>query len=55
MVLDDELQGEVVAGADRNRLFKKAVSKGMISLKNDGINKVKQGLTTYEEVLRVSR
>ncbi|MGD9730886.1 MAG: GspE/PulE family protein [Desulfamplus sp.] len=55
MVLDDELQGEVVAGADRNRLFKKAISKGMISLKHDGINKVKQGLTTYEEVLRVSR
>ncbi|MBF0376781.1 MAG: type II/IV secretion system protein [Desulfamplus sp.] len=55
MVLDDELQGEVVAGADRNRLFKKAISKGMISLKMDGINKVKQGLTTYEEVLRVAR
>ncbi|MBF0389553.1 MAG: type II/IV secretion system protein [Desulfamplus sp.] len=55
MILDDELQGEVVAGADRNRLFKKAISKGMISLKMDGINKVKQGLTTYEEVLRVSR
>ncbi len=55
MILDDELQGEVVAGADRNRLFKKAVSKGMISLKHDGINKVKQGFTTYEEVLRVSR
>lgn len=55
MVLDDELQGEIVAGSDRNRLFKKAVAKGMISLKMDGIQKVKEGLTTYEEVLRVSR
>jgi len=55
MVIDDELQGEVGSGSDRNRLFKKAVSKGMISLKMDGIQKVKQGLTTYEEVLRVSR
>ncbi|MBF0467787.1 MAG: type II/IV secretion system protein, partial [Desulfamplus sp.] len=55
MVMDDDLQGEIVAGSDRNRLFKKAVSKGMISLKMDGIEKVKQGLTTYEEVLRVSR
>ncbi|MBF0233880.1 MAG: type II/IV secretion system protein, partial [Desulfamplus sp.] len=55
MVIDDDLQGEIVAGSDRNRLFKKALSKGMISLKMDGIEKVKQGLTTYEEVLRVSR
>ncbi|MBF0203528.1 MAG: type II/IV secretion system protein [Desulfamplus sp.] len=55
MVLDDDLQGEIVAGSDRNRLFKKAVAKGMISLKMDGIQKVKLGLTTYEEVLRVSR
>jgi len=55
MVLDDDLQGEIVAGSDRNRLFKKAVAKGMLSLKMDGIQKVKLGLTTYEEVLRVSR
>lgn len=55
LLLDDELQSEIVAGADRNKIFKKAVEKGMDSLKIDGLAKVKQGLTTYEEVLRVSR
>ncbi len=55
MVMDEALQGEVAAGADRNRIFKKAVTSGMLSLKMDGLEKVKQGVTTFEEVLRVSR
>lgn len=55
MVMDEALQGEVAAGADRNRIFKKAVAGGMRSLKMDGLEKVKQGVTTFEEVLRVSR
>ncbi len=55
LVVDDELQGEIVAGADRNRIFKKALEKGMLSLKMDGLEKVRKGFTTYEEVLRVSR
>ncbi|SLM30381.1 general secretory pathway component, cryptic [Desulfamplus magnetovallimortis] len=55
MVLDEDIQGEIVAGSDRNRIFKKAVEKGMASLKMDGLAKVADGVTTYEEVLRVSR
>ncbi len=55
MVMDEDLQGEIVAGSDRNQIFKKALEKGMLSLKMDGIEKVRQGLTTYEEILRVSR
>ncbi|MEA2059181.1 MAG: GspE/PulE family protein [Thermodesulfobacteriota bacterium] len=55
LVLDDALQSDIVAGADRNKIFKSAVEKGMKSLKMDGLEKVKQGLSTYEEVLRVSR
>lgn len=55
MIVDEALQGEIVAGSDRNRIFRKAMEKGMLSLKMDGLEKVRRGLTTYEEVLRVSR
>ena len=55
LVLDDELQGDIVTGMDRHSFFKKALDKGMLSLKMDGLEKVRQGITTYEEVLRVAR
>jgi general secretion pathway protein E len=31
------------------------MQNGMISLRMDGMDKVKNGITTYEEVLRVTR
>ena len=34
---------------------KLAVASGMITLMEDGIGKVKQGITTVEEILRVTR
>ncbi|MBF0101684.1 MAG: type II/IV secretion system protein [Desulfobacterales bacterium] len=53
--VDEAVQREIVKGSDRNRIFKKAVEQGMISLRRDGIEKVKKGITTYEEVMRVTR
>ena len=41
-----------VSSAD---LFEQAVKEGMITMLQDGINKVQSGLTTIEEVLRVVR
>ena len=34
---------------------KKTRSLGVVTLKEDGINKIKDGITTVEEVLRVTR
>jgi len=36
------------------QIRKRAVEAGMTTLKEDGIEKVKAGLTTIEEVLRVA-
>ncbi len=55
LILSDSIQRVILQGADRAQIRKVAISEGMISLKADGLTKVKEGLTTYEEVLRVCR
>lgn len=44
----------LVVGNDRDQIRNTAVAQGMATLKEDGIEKVKQGLTTIEEVMRVA-
>ena len=44
----------VLKTADANLLRQQAVSEGMITLRQDGASKVLQGITTIEEVYRVS-
>jgi general secretion pathway protein E len=53
--VDETIQREIVRGSDRNDIFRAAIQNGMISLRMDGMDKVKNGITTYEEVLRVTR
>ncbi len=53
--LSDRVQRAVLRGADRTEIHKVALEEGMVSLKMDGLEKVRQGITTYEEVLRVAR
>jgi len=53
--IDETIQREIVKGSDRNQIFRTALENGMISLRMDGLAKVRQGVTTYEEVLRVIR
>ena len=55
LVIDDDIQALIVKGADRNKIYQQAVKNKMIPLRIDGIEKVNQGLTTYEEILRVTR
>ena len=54
MVIDDSLSSLIVSGADRGKLEKQALANGMITLKVDGLEKVKKGITTIEEILRVT-
>ncbi|SES63495.1 GspE/PulE family protein [Anaerobranca gottschalkii] len=54
LVLDDEIRKGVMAGASSKQLKDLAISKGMITLYQDGLVKVKQGVTTEEEVLKVA-
>ena len=54
MTLSDELESLVVTRATGGEIRQVALKQGMISLREDGWSKVAQGLTTIEEVLRVS-
>lgn len=55
MVIDEDIRNLITAKAPANEIRKKALESGMITLKEDGIAKIRQGLTTVEEVLRATR
>ena len=54
MLMDPALQALVTPGADVQALRRGALAQGMSSLRMAGIEKVKAGLTTMTEVLRVT-
>jgi len=54
MIPDEKIRNAVIAKSSTDNIRKLALASGMITLKADGIQKIKQGLTTVEEVLRVT-
>src|SRR5689334_19623554 len=52
MEVDDEIRELVLVGASAVELKKKAIERGMITLRRSGLIKVSQGITTLEEVAR---
>jgi len=54
MLIDDDIRNLVIAKTPTEEIRKRAIASGMINLKQDGIEKIKQGITTVEEVLRVT-
>ena len=52
MEITDELRELILVGASSLELRRKAIEDGMITLRGSGLRKVKQGVTTLEEVLR---
>jgi general secretion pathway protein E len=54
-VLDDEMHRVIMDGADATVLHAAARQQGMTTLYEDGLRKVMQGVTSMEEVLRVTR
>jgi len=55
MLINDELRKLTIGKADSGQLRKKAMESGMRPLRDDGWLKVRQGLTTVSEVLRVTQ
>ena len=55
LVMDDELRRELLNRRGSGELRQIAISKGMRTLQGDGIRLVRAGVTTMEEVLRVTR
>jgi len=54
MVLTDPIKDLVLQGASTAELKTEAIRMGMCTLRRSGLNKVGEGMTTLEEVLRVT-
>jgi type IV pilus assembly protein PilB len=54
MVLSDPLKDLVLQGASTAELKSEAIRLGMATLRRSGLNKILEGMTTLEEVLRVT-
>ncbi len=55
MTIDDDIRKLILKSADARQLRESAVSHGMRTLLRDGAEKVKNGVTTLSEVLRVTQ
>jgi general secretion pathway protein E len=54
LIVDEEFQKAVARSPEANTVRQAALKTGMKTLVNDGISKVRQGITSLEEVLRVT-
>ncbi len=54
MPVDEDIRGLILTRAQSREIKKKAVEKGMITLRRSGLIKIKNGTTSVEEVLRES-
>jgi type IV pilus assembly protein PilB len=52
MEVNDEIRELILIGASSLELRKKAIEDGMITLRESGLHKIRNGLTTLEEVVR---
>jgi general secretion pathway protein E len=54
MVLNDEVKSTVLKTSDANVIRAKSIEQGMITLRQDGVRQVLEGVTSVEEVFRVT-
>lgn len=54
LTMTQEMKKLVLKTADANQIKELAIEGGMVTLRNDGINKILAGVTTIEEVYRVT-
>ncbi|MCG8413343.1 MAG: GspE/PulE family protein [Pseudomonadales bacterium] len=55
LLMTDEIRHHIASGADANVIREQAIADGMRTLREDALEKLKAGLTTPEEVVRVTR
>ena len=54
LVLDDTLRDRIAGNPGVTEFRRVCIERGMVTLRQDGFNKVTTGLTTVDEVLRVT-
>ena len=52
MEVTDEIRELILIGASALELRKKSIEDGMVTLRESGLHKIRNGVTTIEEVLR---
>jgi type IV pilus assembly protein PilB len=52
MEITEEMRELILVGASALELRRKAIDEGMITLRNSGLRKVREGVTTVDEVVR---
>lgn len=55
LIIDDDIRKLILKNADSNQIREVARQNGMKTLLEDGLDKVKAGITTFSEVLRVTQ
>jgi general secretion pathway protein E len=55
MLVGSELKSLILKAFDANRILKEALRLRLVTLRQDGIRKVLEGITTVEEILRVTQ
>ncbi len=54
MEVNEDLREMIMKGANTNELRRAAIERGMITLQRAGLNKVFEGLTTLDDILRIT-
>ena len=52
MEITEEMRELILVGASGLELRRKAIEEGMLTLRQSGLEKIRQGMTTVEEVVR---
>jgi len=55
LVIDDAIRSLIMSGADSSVIRRRAIEQGMVTLLRDGASKVVKGVTTVDEILRVTQ
>ncbi|MBT8146819.1 MAG: type II/IV secretion system protein, partial [Gammaproteobacteria bacterium] len=55
LVMSDAIRHHIAVDADANVIREQAIKEGMQTLREDALRKLRDGLTTPEEVVRVTR
>jgi general secretion pathway protein E len=55
LVMSDSIKTTILKTSDSNIIKRQAISEGLHTLREDGARKVEKGITTIEEVLRVTQ
>ena len=54
LVVNDEIRSLIVKNVDAGTIKKAAIQAGMNTLREDGVNKVLEGKTTIDELMRAT-